>query len=122
MESATTKIDNIIDQLMNHNYSAILKNIKKLLSKNPNQSPTNFLLIDMLRALSFYNLRKFKKAEDSIKNALKYAEYVTLDFFSKYHFLFGIVLTQTLNEESYDKFMDLVVELDDKVSIKENDL
>lgn len=118
METSTTKIDNIIDQLVNHNYTSILKNLKKLLSKDPNQPPLNMLLIQMLRGYSFFNLKKFKKAEESIFQSFKYADHVTLEFFSNYHFLFTIILTITQNDSFLDQFLDQVHELPNKVFYK----
>ena len=117
MEDSTTKIDNIIDQLMNQNYAGILKNLKKLLSKDANQSPRNMFLIDMISSLCNYHLGKYKKSEEKIESAMKNLAAVDLNFWSRYQFLLTIILGTTQNEQINNLCLDKLQESGEKVKL-----
>jgi hypothetical protein len=116
MESSTTKIDNIIDQLSNENYSGILKMIKKHLTKDPNQSPQNMFIIYIVQAYCQYNLHKYKQSENNIQMALKYFVDDNLNFYNQYMFLISIVLTVSDNDQLYLRLLDQLHETPQKVN------
>ena len=115
MEDSSTKIDNIIDLVTNNNYSGIIKSIKKLLSKEPNQSPRNLFVINLLKMFAFYNLKQYKSSEEALQNSLKNFSGVNLSFFSRYQFLIYLILSTTYNEPIYQQILDIYHESTDKV-------
>ena len=106
MEDASTKIDNIIDQVLNENYQGIIKSIKKILSKEPNQAPRNRFLINMLKSYAFYNLKKYKPSEEALQTAFKNFSAVNLGFLCRYQFLIELVLLSTHNKSIYQQILD----------------
>jgi hypothetical protein len=94
--------------------------IKKLLTKEPNQTPENRFLISIIQAFCQANLHKYKQSENHIQSALKSFLEEDVLFFNKYQLLVTIALTTSYNDDLLVKMLDKLQKSQKEVNLLKN--